>query len=254
MLHSSDPSIRERYGGLAPGQILQSLWLILAGNIIYSIPYGFSLELHNPTTGPLRITPGPLGAVLIAVGVFMLARLEMELDYKRQIYVVLGIAVLRIAAALASYATKIGTDRTTIVAFVFFDFASLWAQMEICRCVRWFCQDTALKRSANDWLKTTAFHGCYLAAMGLFDVVILITLAVVRHLHAPAGVNAQPMSTTAWYVLILPFAVAAWISFYRSVINTRDEIIIVETAEPWVNLTAPPRTQAQINPAGAVEV
>jgi hypothetical protein len=191
------------FGGLTPQQIIRPLWLIFVGGVMFSLSFGVTIGSHGPDGWSLHLTDQPIGAALLAIGVWRLSRIDLGRDYAWLMRFILAVAILQIAASIADV-FPLPQDPVIDLARIFLAFTSIVASIGFCVCMRWFCQDTRLWRSAKGWLRAIIVFSCSSVPFALFNLLLLLVALQIVHVQRPASAGG---SWSWWYLLLVPFIV-----------------------------------------------
>jgi hypothetical protein len=228
MWNSNTTSEAGRLGGLTRQQVFRALWLIFVGGLICSISFGIRIFLSSKGRPISRFNTEPLGAVLIALGLWSFAWLDLDQDYKVVIRLVFVVAVLRVVATVADW-FPLATDPTFRLVRILFEVLSLVALVAFFRCMQWFCLDTRMRRSARGWRYTTVGAFFYaLVAGSLQSIVLFEMLKIVEAQPAPVTSSAAQ----AWWGLLMVVLLAAPpLAMLGCILRMRGEIERVDAAE-----------------------
>lgn len=137
-----------------------------------------------------------VGAILITVGVFRLARAPVPGPYARAMAFVKVVAVVSIAQTVLKYFV-FPRPSLLSVALSLLGFCQLAATMLFCLAMRWFCEAAGLAPVARSW-RTTFLLFCflYVLPLALLELMGLVTALTDKPLHVnlgPAGLLAIPV-------------------------------------------------------------
>jgi hypothetical protein len=142
MWESNDQTNAQKYGGLTPAQILVSLSLYLVGRLVYSLCFGVTASLNAPFTGIVSVAGQAAGAALVAIALWRLSALEIDVQHKWQMRWILAAAIVQLAVAFMVFVPGLTADTRVLLMVVLGDWLSLAALIVLCLCMRLFCRGT----------------------------------------------------------------------------------------------------------------
>jgi hypothetical protein len=131
---------------------------------------------------------------------------------------ILVISLFEFSATVADFFPTSG-DPLIALARIFIGLAWTASGIAFCICMRWFCQDTGLRRSARGWLKTTTVF-CFAAVPMVISQLIM--LSMVLHISRTGPSDAIPES---WWILLLILSMAVPpLTFLLNILQMRREM------------------------------
>jgi hypothetical protein len=216
MWESNDQTNAQKYGGLTPAQILVSLSLYLVGRLVYSLCFGVTASLNAPFTGIVSVAGQAAGAALVAIALWRLSALEIDVQHKWQMRWILAAAIVQLAVAFMVFVPGLTADTRVLLMVVLGDWLSLAALIVLCLCMRLFCQETGLRRSAMGWLQTTVFVCLAAVAAVVLDIVIL---------SATGTRSPRPPMRPGWLIVAISVAAGPALAFLLNILQMRAEMI-----------------------------
>jgi hypothetical protein len=193
------------FGGRSPQKILRPLWFILVGGLLSCISVGLTLKLSGQHDWTLRFSSQPIGAALLAVGVWQLSWIDLDPDYTRLMIVIFAVAVLQVVKTVADIFPP-AKDPVVALFRAFLDLAYVAAAIAFCSCMSWLCRDIGLGRSANAWRK--AFVVFFICSIPLVILDCIVLLAVLKIVQVDSvQYHSAGFSWSWWYLLPVPFIV-----------------------------------------------
>lgn len=153
----------------------------------------------NIASGGVRfdIVNDALGMLLITIGVFALASVEVHDRYAGTMAFVKVMSVLALIEAVLSHIAVRGMPTALVVAQVLLALASLAAIVAFCVAMRWLCEAAPLDAVAASWRTTTILYVViYVIPLGLFYGASLIAIILRESFHVdlgPAGLMLVPV-------------------------------------------------------------
>jgi len=177
---------------------IKPLRLIFWGGLLCLFDITFS-ELRNGQGYRFDVLNDTLGAILIAVGVFALARIAVDSPYKSWLALVQAMSIVLVVDTFFAHFVFPLPDAVVLLQNVV-GAAYLAAILAFCWCMRRLCQAAGLARAAASWKVTIIlFAVIFVAPLGLFYVAAIGAIATGKSFHLDLG--------PAGLVLLLVFAV-----------------------------------------------
>ena len=148
-----------------------------------------------------------VGALMIAIGVYRLADIQVHDRYAAVMQFVRVVAILNAVDALR---LQVGIDLPAALGFALLVFAVVCLATIVAFCVamRWFCEEASLLFAARSWQTTTVlFVVIYLVPLGLFYLACCVAILSGESFNVDLGV---------WGVLLLPVFVAPLVHLFVS--------------------------------------
>lgn len=214
------------FGGLTSAQVIRPLWIIFAGGLIYCVTFGILVASGSHNAFSVHLADQPIGAVLMALGVWQLGRVDIDREYMLLMRFILIVAILRIIATTADF-FPLPKDPLIDLVHAIFGLASTAAALAFCTAMRWFCQDVGLQRSAKGWLKTTIVFCCACVPLALFQSIGLLVVLKVVQLKSISDSSAI---ASGWFPLVFLFILAPALAFLLSIMQMRGQMMRREVA------------------------
>jgi hypothetical protein len=229
-----------RYGGIRPERTQQALFLILVGKLIYTAALGLSVASSPPNLA-IRLTGEPIGALLMAVGFWILNGIEIDQTHRLQMRFIFIASILQIFAAFSSFIPGLEADAKAIIVIMLVDWLALAAQLLFCGCMRGFCVETALRRSAIGWTRTLIVVAPAFFAQLALDLLVLSRNGTLLPSGPATQQDLKWVVPTGIFVIVVP--PLAWLI---NVLQMRAEVLrksstLERVAVPVAGVSAPAR-------------
>jgi hypothetical protein len=179
--------------------ITSSLRMIFWGALICIIDITF-IEKSNGTGFKIDLLDDTVGAVLIAWGVFRLAKIDVDGLYSRAMKFAKIIAVLHIFDTLLDHFI-FQTPEFFSFLLQIYSVACLIAIVLFCMAMQWLCRVTIMSGAERSWRFTTAlFIFVYLIPLGLFYCASMFAVAT----GSSFNINLGPLGLLLLPVFLLP--------------------------------------------------
>lgn len=210
------------FGAVTSRQVIRPLWFIFAGGLLCCITFGVTAILQDGNNWNLHLPNQPIGAALIAIGVWQLGRIDIDLDYTRLMHFIFVVAILQAVATTADF-FPYPKDPLIVLARIVINLASIVGAIGFCLCMRWFCLDMGLRRSAKKWMKTMVVICCSCSPIAFVQLYMLLVVL--------KAVESQPSATVQtgwpwfwWYLLVIALMVGPPVAFLLNILQMRREI------------------------------
>jgi hypothetical protein len=194
------------------------LWLIFAGILVYCI--AIAITFSGQQSWRIYLSDQPIGAALIAIGVWQLGRVDIDREYTLTMRAILIFAILQIATTAVAF-FPLSKDPLFQLFRSVLDLASTAAVVAFCIAMRWFCQDLALQRSARGWLKTTVVFCCACVPLAVSQFAGM--LVVLKAIQIVPYSTAQ-QNLAGWFLLQILLIVAPPLAFLLSILQMRGQM------------------------------
>lgn len=214
------------FGGLTSTQVLRPLWLVFAGGLIYWVTLGVVINSRGQNNWILHLSDQPIGALLIAVGVWRLGKVDIDREYMVLMRFILIVTILQVISTTATF-FPVPRDPLIDLSRAVLGLASTAALLGFCTAMRWFCQDLGLQRSARGWIKTTIVFACACVPLALFQFLGLLVVLKVAQVNPSSvnGHNALGQDAAGWFLVSILLILAPALAFLLSILQMRGQMI-----------------------------